>query len=130
MSLNDPLANILSHILNCDKLGKIECLIRPSSKVIMEILRVVKALGYIGDFEVIDDKRGGVIKVNLIGKINRCGVVKPRFSLTKENYEYFEKRYLPAKDFGALIITTSQGIMLHREALEKGIGGKLLAYIY
>ena len=69
-------------------------------------------------------------EINLIGNINKCGVVKPRFSLTKKNYENFEKRYLPAKDFGFLIVSTPKGIMIHKEALEKGMGGKLLAYVY
>ena len=130
MSLNDPLSNVLSHILNCDKMGKTECLVRPSSKVIRAVLEVIKSKGYIGDYVVADEERGGVIKINLIGNINKCGVVKPRFSLTKKNYENFEKRYLPAKDFGFLIVSTPKGIMIHKEALEKGMGGKLLAYVY
>jgi small subunit ribosomal protein S8 len=130
MTLNDPLANTMSHILNCDKLGKDECIIRPASKIIKEVLNVIKSKGYIGEYEVIDEARGGVIKISLLGNINKCGVVKPRFSLTKNNYETFEQRYLPAKDFGILIVTTSKGIMVHSEALENGDGGKLLAYIY
>ena len=130
MSLNDPLANVLSHILNCDKLGKIECTVKPASKLIKNILEVMNTKGYIGGYEVVDEERGGVLKINLLGNLNKCGVVKPRFSLTKKNYEDFEKRYLPAKDFGILIVSTSQGIMVHTEALEKGIGGKILVYAY
>jgi small subunit ribosomal protein S8 len=130
MSLNDPIANVLSHIYNCDKIGKETCTVKPASKIIRSVLEVMKNKGYIEDFKVLDEERGGVIEVSLKGEVNRCGVVKPRFSITRENYETFEKRYLPAKDFGILIITTSQGIMLHTEALEKGIGGKLIAYVY
>jgi len=48
----------------------------------------------------------------------------------KGNYEKFEKRYLPAKDFGMIIVSTNQGIMTHIEAKEKGLGGRLLAYVY
>ena len=130
MSLNDPLSNVLSHILNCDKMGKTECTVRPSSKVIRAVLDVMKRKGYIGDYVVADEERGGVLEINLIGNINKCGVVKPRFSLTKKNYENFEKRYLPAKDFGFLIVSTPKGIMIHKEALEQGMGGKLIAYVY
>jgi len=45
-------------------------------------------------------------------------------------YEKWEKRFLPAFDFGLLIVSTSQGVMTHKEAREKGIGGRLIAYVY
>lgn len=130
MVMNDPLANVLSSIFNSEKIGKCECLVKPISKVILTTLEILKDNQYIGDFEIVTKARGGLIKVNLIGNINKCGVVKPRFSFTKNNYETFEKRYLPAKDFGFFIVTTSKGVMTHKEALSKGIGGKLLAYCY
>ncbi len=50
--------------------------------------------------------------------------------MTTEEFEKFEKRFLPAKDFGFLILSTSKGIMTHLAAKEKSIGGKLLAYVY
>lgn len=130
MSLNDPLANVLSNILNNDIKGKSECIVRPVSKVVLSVLEILKDHKYIGDFEIVNNNRGGLIKVNLLGNINKCGVVKPRFSFTKKNYEIFEKRYLSAKDFGLFIVSTSKGVMTHKEALSKGIGGKLLAYCY
>ena len=128
--MNDPLANCLSHILNCEKKGKTECLVNPKSKLLLSVLSILKAHKYIGDYEIVDESRGGNIKINLIGSINKCSVIKPRFSFTKDNYENFEKRYLPAKGFGLFIVTTSSGVMIHEEALKKGIGGKLLAYCY
>ena len=130
MSLNDPLANCLSHIINCDKKGKSECFVRPSSKLLLSILEIMKDNKYIGDYEIVDISMGGVIKINLLGNVNNCGVVKPRFSITKKNFEMFEKRYLPAKGFGLFIVTTSSGVMEHKKALEKNIGGKLVAYCY
>lgn len=130
MTLNDPLANVFSHIFNCEKKGKHTCALTPTSRVIREALRVLKEQKYIGNYEEKSPDWGGIIQVDLLGNINKCGVIKPRFSITKKNYEKFEKRYLPAKGFGILIVTTSQGIMTHTQALEKGIGGKLLAYCY
>lgn len=129
MSLNDPLANVLSQLLNCEKKGMRYCEI-PSSKVIKATLSVLKSHNYITDAETISPDKGGVLKVHMSGSINKCGAIKPRFSLTKKNYELFEKRYLPAKGFGLLVVTTSKGIMSHKEALQKGIGGKLLAFCY
>lgn len=128
--LNDPTANALNNITNADRGGKTSCLIHPTSNIIKSILGIMKDNQYVGDSEQVSEERGGVLRINLLGNINKCGAVKPRFSITKTNYEKFEKRYLPAKGFGILIATTSQGVMTHTEALKKGIGGKLLAYCY
>lgn len=128
--MNDPLANVLSHILNCEKQAKNECIVKPVSKLVVKVLTIMKDEGYIGDFEQIADARGGMIRVNLLGRINKCGVIKPRFAVTLDTYEKFEKRYLIAKDFGIIIVSTSQGVMTHIQAKEKSIGGKLIAYCY
>ncbi len=128
--LNDTLANALSMIYNAEKIGKKECIIKPSSKVIKKIFEIMKDKQYIGDYQIIESRQGESIKLNLINKINKCGVIKPRYPLKNEDYEKFEKRYLPAKNFGMLIISTSQGIMTQDEAKEKKIGGKLIAFIY
>ncbi len=130
MSLNDPLANTLSKILNCEKSGKKECLVRPSSKIIIKVLEILKKENYIKDFELVESNKGGVIKINLSGSINKCNAIKPRFSYNKDNAQKFEKRYLPAKDFGIIILSTTKGIMTHSEAKDKNIGGTLLAYCY
>ena len=57
-------------------------------------------------------------------------MVKPRWSLKSEQIEEYESRYLPAQGFGVLILTTNKGVLSHEEAKEKGVGGKLLAYVY
>jgi small subunit ribosomal protein S8 len=126
----DPLANALSVIKNAESTGKRECMIDPASKIIGNVLKVMQDEGYVGEFEFVDNGKAGMLKVRLIGKINRCGVVKPRFSLGKSEMERWEKRYLPARNFGTLILTTSQGVMSHYDAAKKGIGGEILAYVY
>ena len=128
--LNDPLAAALTKIINAEKVGKKEVLIRPASKMIKKVLEIMNEHNYIGSFEETDDGKGGVLKLNLIGNINKCGVIKPRFSAKKHNFEKWEKRYLPAKDFGIILISTSQGVLTHNLAKEKGTGGRLLAYCY
>ena len=130
MTLNDPLANALSSILNNEKIGKNESMIKPSSKIIKKILEIMKDNSYIGDFEEIEDGRGNSIKVNLLGNINKCGVIKPRYSVKRDQFEKFEERYLIARDMGILIVSTPIGIMTHNEVKKKKIGGKLLAYCY
>ena len=128
--LNDPLAAALAKIMNAEKVGKREVVIRPASKLIKTILNIMNEHNYLGSFEEIENEKGGVLKVNLLGNINKCGVIKPRFSTRYNTYEKWEKRYLPAKDFGIIIVSTSQGIMIHPQAGEKKVGGKLLAYCY
>ena len=119
MVLMDPLANALSVIKNAESTGKRDCMIDPASKIIGNVLKVMQ-----------DQGKAGMLKVRLIGKINKCGVVKPRFSVGKAEMEKWEKRYLPARNFGTLILTTSQGVMSHYDAAKKGIGGEILAYVY
>ena len=130
MSLNDPLADALSHIKNTERVGKMECTIKPASKLIGNVLGVMKGGGYIAEFEFVEDGKAGFFKVKLRGKINDCNAIKPRFYVTVSDYERWEKRLLPAQDFGMLIVTTSKGVMSHAEASERGIGGQLLAFVY
>lgn len=128
--LNDPLANALSTIKNAETKGTTACMIRPSSKLIGGILNLLKEKGYVGNFEFIQDGKAGVFQVELVGMINNCGVIKPRYPIKRDELDKWESRYLPARDFGLLVLTTTEGIISNAEARKKGIGGKLLAYIY
>ena len=128
--LNDPLAAVLAKILNAERVGKKEVVIRPASKMIKTILSIMNENHFIGSFEEMEDGRGGTLKINLIGNVNKCGVIKPRFSTKYDGFEKWEKRYLPAKDFGLIMVTTPLGIVTHNQAKEKKTGGKLLAYCY
>lgn len=127
--LNDPLAAALTKVINAERVGKKEVVVA-SSKMIKKIFTIMNENNYLGSFEEVDNGKGGVLKVNLLGNINKCGVIKPRFSTKKTNFEKWEKRYLPAKDFGFLLVSTPHGILTHSSAKEKGTGGKLLAYCY
>lgn len=128
--LNDPLANVMSLLLNNEAIGKSECLVKPVSKLIKEILKVMKENGYVGEFNEVEDSRGNYINLTLTGNINKCCVIKPRYSVKSKNFEKFEKRYLPAKDIGILLVSTPRGIMTHYDAKSKKMGGRLLAYCY
>jgi small subunit ribosomal protein S8 len=130
MALNDSLSNVLSQIMTEDKLGKKAILVNCSSKVILEVLRILQEKQYIGSFEEVKSTKGSVLKINLLNNINKCGVIKPRFGLGVDDFEKFERRYLPAKGFGYLVLTTSKGIMTQDDALKIGLGGKLLAFVY
>ena len=126
----DSLNDAMSVIKNAEKVGKGECTIRPSSKLIGRVLKVMQESGYISQFELVQDGRSGMFKVVLAGHINDCGVIRPRYSVKMSDLEKFEARYLPAQDFGVLILTTTKGVVTHSQAKQGGVGGKLLAYVY
>ncbi|OPX60290.1 MAG: 30S ribosomal protein S8 [Methanobacterium sp. PtaB.Bin024] len=130
MTLMDPLANALTNMRNNEMQGNNKCTITPASKMIGQVLRTMQKEGYIGEFEYVDDEKAGQFTVELEGNINKCGVIKPRHAVKNDEFEKFEKRYLPSKNFGMMIVTTSEGIMTHQEAKERGIGGRLLVYVY
>lgn len=128
--LQDPLADALSQVRNAEKVGKKEVILRPASKLVGRVLKVMQDQGYVGSFEFVEDQRGGVFRVNLMGRINNCGVIKPRYNVQRAEFEKWESRYLPAQDFGSLIVTTTGGVVSQYEAKEKNLGGRLLAYVY
>ncbi|MEM1540294.1 MAG: 30S ribosomal protein S8 [Candidatus Bathyarchaeia archaeon] len=129
-STMDVLSNGLTTILNNEMRNKRECVISPASKLLGKVLRVMQLNGYIGEFEFIDDGRSGKFKVQLLGRINKCGAIRPRFAVKVDEIEGWEKKFLPSREVGLLIISTPRGVLSHREAKEKGIGGRLLAYVY
>ncbi len=128
--MNDTLSAALSKIMNAERIGQKECTLKPVSNVIKNVLTIMNEHKYLGTFEEIADGRGGIIKLHLISTINKCGSIKPRFSTALGEFEKWEKRYLPAKGFGILIVSTPKGIMTHESAKKHGFGGKLIAYCY
>ena len=127
---HDSLNDAMGVIKNAEKVGKGECVIRPSSKLVGRVLKVMQENGYISQFELIEDGRSRMFKVALAGHINDCGVIRPRYSVKVADLEKFEARYLPAQDFGVLILTTTKGVVTHMDAKKGGVGGKLLAFVY
>lgn len=126
----DTLANGLTTVINNEMRNKRECIISPASKLLGRILRIIQLNGYIGEFEFIDDGRSGKFKVQLLGRINKCGAIKPRFSVRMDEFEEWEKKFLPSREVGMLIVSTSKGVVSHKEAMEKRMGGRLLAFVY
>jgi small subunit ribosomal protein S8 len=120
----------MSAIKNAGDAGRSEVIVEPASKVLGSMLRVMQENGFIGGFEFIDDGRGGQFRVQLTGMINRCGAITPRYAVGMADMEYWESQYLPAKNFGILIVSTSRGVLSHEQARGEGIGGQLLGYVY
>jgi small subunit ribosomal protein S8 len=126
----NTLGDACIQIKNAEMARKKSLIISPASNLLQKILRIFQAHAYIGEFERYEDGRQNKFKVNLLGKINECMAIIPRLNIKVSQYEEAEKKYLPAKNFGILIISTNQGILTHNEAKSKNLGGVLLAYIY
>jgi len=124
------LADALKSINNAERRGKRQVLIRPSSKVILKFLRLMQKSGYIDEFEVVDDHRNGKIVVHLNGRLNKCGVISPRFSIKVAELEKWVNKCLPSRQFGKLVLTTSLGIMDHDACRKRHTGGKILGFFY
>ncbi|WP_292370005.1 30S ribosomal protein S8 [Methanoregula sp. UBA64] len=130
MTRLNTIADGMSALKNAGDTGKSEVTIEPASKLLGAMLRIMQEAGYISGFEFIEDGRGGQLKVHLTGKINKCGAICPRFSVQLDEMEFWEKQYLPGKNFGLMILSTSRGVMSHMQARQEGIGGELLGYVY
>eukprot|EP00475_Leptophrys_vorax_P016775 TRINITY_DN2328_c0_g1_i1.p1 TRINITY_DN2328_c0_g1~~TRINITY_DN2328_c0_g1_i1.p1 ORF type:complete len:131 (+),score=42.55 TRINITY_DN2328_c0_g1_i1:45-437(+) len=130
MVLMSVLDNTLVNITNAERRGKRQVLVRPASKVVIKFLEVMMKHGYIGEFEVVDDRRSGKIVVHLNGRLNKTGVISPRFDVQFKDYEKLVNNLLPSRQFGFIVLTTSYGIMDHEEARRKHTGGKVLGFFY
>ncbi|KAK2104482.1 40S ribosomal protein S15a [Saguinus oedipus] len=125
------LTDALKSINNAKKRGKRQVLTRPCSKVIVpRICYVMMKHGYIGEFEVVDDHRAGKIVVNLTGRLNKCGVISPRFDVQLKDIEKWQNNLLPSRQFGFIVLTTSASITDHEEARRKHTGGKILGFFF
>ena len=126
---NDPLADALNSIKTHEIFGKSACEVKPS-KLVRETLKLLQRSGFIGDFEFVDDGKSGYFRVKLLGKVNQCGAVKPRFAVRKMQWPEWEQKYLPGSGFGIFIVSTPQGLMTNADAKERGLGGRLIAFVY
>ena len=126
---NDPLADALNSIKTHEMFGKPACEVKPS-KLVRETLKILQRSGFIGDFEFVDDSKSGYFRIKLLGRVNQCGAVKPRFAVKKAEWPEWEQKYLPGAGFGMFIVSTPQGLMTNADAKEKGLGGRLIAFVY
>jgi small subunit ribosomal protein S15Ae len=124
------LSDALKSITNAERRGKRQVMVRPASKVTIKFLQVMQKHGYVGEFEIVDDHRAGKICINLLGRLNKAGAVSPRFDVPLVNIEKWINSLLPSRQFGYLLLTTSDGILDHEEARRRHVGGKILGYFY
>lgn len=125
----DKLSDMFNIIKTHEMKGKKECKV-PYSKLIGNVLEVMKKHGYIKDYKYIDDGKGGYFEVKLAGKINMCKSIKPRLPVKKNEWIEIESNYLPGVGIGIIIVSTPKGVLTNEEAKKLGIGGRLLGFVY
>ena len=122
----DIVADALNQIMNSKRIGKTETEIKMISKVLINILKMMKEKKHI-DFKIGEDKKSVIVKMI---KMNMCKAVKPRYYATVDEIERYMRRFLPSRNFGSLIISTNKGLMAHESAVEQNLGGAVIAYFY
>ncbi|XP_032692604.1 40S ribosomal protein S15a-like [Lontra canadensis] len=130
MERMNALADALKSINNAEKRGNRLVLVRPCSKVIVRFLMVMMKHGYTSKFEITDAHRAGKIAVNLTGRLNKCGVISPRFDVQLKDLEKWQNNLFPSHQFGFIVLTTSAGLMGHEEARRKHTGGTILGFFF
>lgn len=121
----DIVSDALNQMMNAKRAGKSSVELKSHSRLLLSILALAKLKGYVRDYKT----EGKKINIEL-SKLNGCSSIKPRFIVKSGSYESYVKRYLPARDIGIIVVSTSSGILTHHTAQEKGKGGSLLAYFY
>lgn len=121
----DIVADALNQMMNIARTGKTTVQVKVYSKLLLSVLAIAKLKGYVKEYKT--DENG--LKIEL-GKLNGCRAIKPRLIVKVNDIDKYIQRYLPAKDIGTLIVSTSSGLMTHQTAQDKNIGGSLLAYFF
>ena len=132
MSVTDPIADLLTRIRNANQMRYNEVVV-PSSKVKMEIIKILKNEGYIANYKV---EKGEVQDNTIItlkyGK-NKERVISGLKRISKPGLRVYAKaEEIPTvlNGLGISIISTSKGIMTGKEARKENLGGEVLAYVW
>ena len=132
MPVSDPIADLLTRIRNANSANH-ESLEVDSSKLKIEVLRVLHEEGFIKSFEIIAKPVQDVIKVTLkYGARNREKVITTIKRVSKPGlrvYRPHDKLPTVLRGLGIAIVSTSQGIMTAKKARKLGIGGEVLAFV-
>ena len=127
--MTDHLADALNTIKTHEIVGQDKCTVK-ATRLIGQVLDVLKQHNYLKNYTKVDDGRGGYFEIELEGKINDCGVIKPRIPVRRHDWNKTEEEFIPAYNVGLLIVSTPSGIMTNADARENQTGGRLLAYVY
>ena len=132
MSMNDPIADMLTRVRNANSAGKLTVSM-PSSKKLVEIARIMQEEGYITGYEVESANPRDILEITLKYGEKKARTIRGIKRISKPGLRIYDgKDELPRVlgGLGTAIISTSKGVMADRDARKNGIGGEVIAYIW
>lgn len=132
MTMTDPIADMLTRIRNANTVGH-ETVEIPASKIKKSIAEILLAEGYINGFEVIEDNKQGIIKVQMKYGANKERVISGIKKISKPGLKVYAKANEVPRVLGGLgiaIVSTSKGVISDKKARELGIGGEVICYVW
>lgn len=132
MTMTDPIADMLTRVRNGQSAGK-ATVSMPSSKKLVEIVRIMEQEGYIQRFDVIDGEPRATLEITLKYGPKKAKIIRGIKRISKPGLRiYAGKDELPRVlgGLGCAIISTSRGVMTDRDARKEGIGGEVIAYLW
>jgi small subunit ribosomal protein S8 len=132
MSMTDPVADFLTRIRNAIMAAHEET-VMPSSKLKVELARILREQGYIEGYDVEAAEPGEKLVVRLKYTANRTSVISGLKRVSRPGQRtYVDSRHIPKVlgGMGTTILTTSQGVMTGHDARNRGIGGEVVAEVW
>ena len=132
MTMTDPIADMLTRIRNANTVGH-ETVEIPASKIKKSIAEILLEEGYISGYDVIDDNKQGIIKVQMKYGANKERVINGIKKISKPGLKSYAKANEIPKVLGGLgiaVISTSKGVISDKEARKLGIGGEVICYVW
>jgi len=132
MTVSDPIADMLTRIRNAI-MARHDFVLVPSSKMKLAITTILKAEGFISDYEVIKKENHRVIKIGLKYDDNSSPILNGLERVSKPGLRVYTRNKEVPRVYGGLgvaILSTPEGVMTGQQAWRKGIGGELLCYVY
>lgn len=132
MTMTDPIADMLTRIRNANTVGH-ETVEIPASKIKKSIAEILLEEGYIKGFDVIDDNKQGIIKVQMKYGADKERVITGIKKISKPGLKVYAKANEVPKVLGGLgiaIISTSKGVISDKKARQLGVGGEVICYVW
>jgi len=132
MSVTDPIADMLTCIRNAIMAKKKEVTV-PSSRMKVEIAKILKDEGFIKNFKVIDDNKQGLLQIWLKYTEDNKSVISGLERVSRPGCRiYCTKETLPIvmSGLGIAIISTSKGILTDKKCRELGVGGEIICKVW
>ena len=132
MKITDPISDMLTRIRNANSAGK-DSVSMPSSKVLVEIARVITEEGYVEGYTVEDTKPQKTLHITLKYGKKRAKPIRGIRRISKPGlriYSTAEKLPRVLGGLGTAVVSTSKGMMCDRDARKNGVGGEVIAYVW